>query len=693
MREGITDRIGSGLTDIGLTSFFSPLSRMASYSTGKMSPNLIPGPGELIRAWYSRQLTDSKLWEYLRYHAIDWRNEANTGPEEARIWHDIIELGRPQAGLSEWQRWWRQNQVTTDQLTDRIAREGLSSRPYNRLIMTDYENLDLGTVLQSLTRGLIDEDQARQFLFAMGFTRTTDQDLILSLVEGPQLVESLTLRNREQITDQQLDTYLKWRGIRGQTERDLLASLRFEIPGPSDLTRFAVRHVFEPSIAAKFGFADEMPLDYVEWHKKQGLGQEFTITDPVTGEQAVINWAMANWWAHWVWPAPTQAYSMVQRLRATGGPNGGPRDPSGLVFTQTDLGYLLRGNDYPPHWRPYLQAISYRVITRGETEQLYKNGTIDKQEAIEQLQDQGNTKANAELIATGISNEVSWEQIRALRARQLMKVQSAYQRGILSHDDTAVAVWKLTLPNLAMVNWANQLNADQQLQQALADQYVIAMLDTIDAQQKQILANQAITSIKQAFLRLEITYDQAGQLLTAAGVNAVRAGEYQQLWLLQLQTRGKELSASQVVRFYERGLINGAVATARLQIVGYSLSDAQLILADAAVTIQAKSAAQAKQQAKDQNAKIKAQQAIVKAQQAQVKQSQALLAKHSGPAAMKRYLKRGLITESLASERLAILGWPADDIKRFVDDALHTGTEPITTAPQAPQAAPDFNIT
>src|SRR5438309_8728118 len=87
----------------------------------------------------------------------------------------------------------------------------------------------------------------------------------------PEAIESAVLRNRELLSDTAYDGALRQLGFTQPNERQLVSQLRFEVPGPSDLVRFAVRHVFEPELIKEFGYNEEYRPILDAFHHAQGV--------------------------------------------------------------------------------------------------------------------------------------------------------------------------------------------------------------------------------------------------------------------------------------------------------------------------------------------------------------------------------------------------------------------------------------
>jgi len=127
---------------------------------------------------------------------------------------------------------------------------------------------------------------------------------------------------------------------------ELYKELSNVIPPVSDIITMAVREVFTPAIAARFGQYEDFPDPLEEWAGKKGLSRE---------------WAERYWAAHWSLPSATQGFQMLHRG----------------VIDQDDLNMLLRAQDVMPFWRDKLTQIAYRPLTRVDVRRMYKENVLD----------------------------------------------------------------------------------------------------------------------------------------------------------------------------------------------------------------------------------------------------------------------------------------------------------------------------
>jgi len=205
-------------------------------------------------------------------------------------------------------------------------------------------------IIKDISRGDIHPDRAQQYLDAI-LTKPATQDIV-----------TYTLRTDPELTS--LDERLTKIGI----HPDYLAlhkELALVIPPVSDIITMAVREVFSPAIAARFGQYEDFPPELEEWGRKKGLSKE---------------WSERYWAAHWALPSTTQGFEMLHRG----------------VIDQSDLNMLLRAQDVMPYWRDKLTQIAYRPLTRVDVRRMYREGVLDEAGVYEAYLDHGYSEDNAQ---------------------------------------------------------------------------------------------------------------------------------------------------------------------------------------------------------------------------------------------------------------------------------------------------------
>lgn len=152
-----------------------------------------------------------------------------------------------------------------------------------------------------------------------------------------------------------------------QTEIEKLKQSAFFIPPVQDLITMAVREVFTPAVAERFGQFEDFPPQFVDQAAKVGLSEE---------------WALNYWGAHWALPSVQMGFEMLHRR----------------VIVKEELDLLLRSADVMPFWRDKLIAISYQPLTRVDIRRMHKMGVLTNDQVLDAYQDIGYIDTDAQLL-------------------------------------------------------------------------------------------------------------------------------------------------------------------------------------------------------------------------------------------------------------------------------------------------------
>ncbi len=311
--------------------------------------------------------TISEIMRYARYHG---------DPENTR--EKVWEKFSVPADDYEMYEWLTLQVLSTEQIDRLFRREVISEADANNFLkrvgwrdddvnhakelgwlipnpmLLTQGNLQQGVapdeIIKDISRGDIHPDRAQQYLDAI-LTKPATQDIV-----------TYTLRTDPELTS--LDERLTKIGI----HPDYLAlhkELALVIPPVSDIITMAVREVFSPAIAARFGQYEDFPPELEEWGRKKGLSKE---------------WSERYWAAHWALPSTTQGFEMLHRG----------------VIDQSDLNMLLRAQDVMPYWRDKLTQIAYRPLTRVDVRRMYREGVLDEAGVYEAYLDHGYSEDNAQ---------------------------------------------------------------------------------------------------------------------------------------------------------------------------------------------------------------------------------------------------------------------------------------------------------
>lgn len=492
--------------------------------------------------------------------------------------------------------------------------------------------------------------------------------VVYSQQELPTVGELGVLRNRGLLDDARYDQSLRRKGFVSLGVREEVGNLRFELPGPSDLVRFAVRHVFEPELVKYLTYPaerDRGPFLLDIFHQASGInypifsGPLAPTVQMVTGkppEEFVRlyadaglpepTWADAYWWSHWVLPSATQGYEMLFRLRPDRDRRFDPPFAREENFSKADLDLLLRANDYPVFYRDKLAAIAYRIPGIRFLRQLRATEVFDRAAVQELLLRQGYSPGDAAVLAESVErNEVS---ARRRQIEQQAKGQLAkyWELGIIDQGQYI---------DLLVEHGMTQDDAVQ-----------AATLGNLDLTFKRVEGIVRFT--RGQFTKGALSDVEAADHLRQAGIVEPRVSQYIQDWQLELAEKHREISAEKAVQWACKGLISAEQLRNRLVNLGYRESDVNGLVAEAAIcqaNLAARAAARADRDARQTQRALQQQQrnaarAIVEARRQ--------LARHGTPAQLRKWFCQGHVGEGEVYSRLRFLGWPDIDITRLIGD-------------------------
>lgn len=218
-----------------------------------------------------------------------------------------------------------------------------------------------------LNRALIPETEAVNSLLNQGYSLDRAGILLAQRRQIPDIgiVQAWWLRGF--ITTEQAAAFLRDLGYDAESIEHLI-QMSFFIPPVGDLITMAVREVFTPEIAARFGQFEDFPTAFADFARLQGVSDE---------------WARNYWAAHWALPSAQQGFEMFQRK----------------VISRDDLEKLLKALDVMPFWRDKLTQIAYRPIPRVDVRRLHALGVLPTEDLQARYEAFGFAPGDATLMA------------------------------------------------------------------------------------------------------------------------------------------------------------------------------------------------------------------------------------------------------------------------------------------------------
>lgn len=252
---------------------------------------------------------------------------------------------------------------------------------------------------------ILTDDQGREAAAKGGY----QYEKFDTLVEGASLAidveRAISARNRGLIDDYRFEEALQRSGIRS-SDIDIVTKFLDVLPPLQDIITMAVREVFNKDVADQFQLFSDLPEEFVNEARKQGLTEE---------------WAKRYWGAHWRLPSANQGFEMFHR---------------GFIDEET-LKTLLRALDVSPFWRDKLLSIAYQPITRVDIRRFFKLGLMTRDEVVKRHMDIGYSPNDSEFMAdfveayTGIDEEDEDIDVKTLSMSQIKRL---FNLGTITHD-------------------------------------------------------------------------------------------------------------------------------------------------------------------------------------------------------------------------------------------------------------------
>jgi hypothetical protein len=294
----------------------------------------------------------------------------------------------------------------TGEIRSALQRQGFASDQIDMMFLAAYRLHDVGTIRDLFYRGEMLDSEVNTQLLKLGFTEARIKDL-----------------------------------------RKTWAI----IPPVQDIIRMAVREVFTPEIAEKFGQFENLPGAYVEWAKRQGLSEE---------------WAKNYWAAHWELPSLSMGYEMLHR---------------GVIDDAT-LDLLLRAQDVMPYWREKLKEISYNVYTRVDLRRMHAMGVVSDADLIRNYQDQGYDQVRAEKMAEFTIRYNAQDKLQI----SLAQIIKAYRNQMITRAEAHDFLLRLKLKeetiefHLAQADFEENLEVQTLVIDAVKTRYTNNLMDEVD---------------------------------------------------------------------------------------------------------------------------------------------------------------------------------------------------------------------
>lgn len=375
-----------------------------------------------------------------------------------------------------------------------------------------------------------------------GFTdRGDDTQIGYALQLRLQPLDFVRLFFRGKLTRVQCHEALTSVGMTDPVERDALIDLAAFVPTPADLIPLMVRDAFDDALARKYNYDHEFDQKYTA--EAEAIGKANGLEKRT---------AQLFWRSHWKNPSPSQLYECLHRLRANS------TDPAARAqaITVQDVQTFLAVDDVQPWWIDKLIATSYRPMRLVELRNGWIEGSFTRDQVLSGLQDTGLSETNAKLVMR------HWDDLKGKRFA----------------NDTGLANAKKA------VRWFLDFHISEDQLKAYLQEFgwpSDKILSTVAAAKEQRVIERREKLSKRLVKRYAVGDFGPGDLAAALvriGYDTDRAAAIAVTAEQDLQTRGKEIPASMLCRWYGRGFLDAETYLVRLVRVGYSPADAVRIV-------------------------------------------------------------------------------------------------------------------
>lgn len=465
--------------------------------------------------------------------------------------------------------------------------------------------------------------------------------------------EMFTLYNRGFWKDEELTSEIRRSHSIDKPDAEDLATLAKLIPPPSELTRFLVRHVWEPDIRQVLGLDDEYDRvkKAIPWFNAVGMYDNMSI--PGDGNTDPVDWIKAEWAVHWKAMSPEQAFVAHQRLRPGAENRWKDIAPNASAFTDDILNKTLRMDDYVPKMRDWLTAISYRIIGIRQLKILYEKDIIDRQEVTEIWKDQGYQSRDAlrltEMLDAQKKDDKDKETERNNNKKYSKfrtKILDAYREGSVDRTTAETALAST----------------------GLKDEVINGEISSVNIDVNRRLIQQFIKMVKDEFMLGGSSPTETVASLVAGGVSSERANQYVILWQRQLGRPRRTAQAEKLIDWFAHGYLSTQELSRRLSILGFSNGDILVYNAEASRKLDENVARIEAAQARTIRQQIEATEKMLRQARADRRSAQAQMRTYSGLVQMRKWFIDGEIEEPEVRDRMTFLDIPTEDQDRYIFD-------------------------
>lgn len=529
----------------GINTAISPLWRLAEYAANKKFPTTIADmnaaidlarrkeidhdklikrglyfgyPETEVEFLYEAQKTHASLQDNIAWHRFMTGDDGvleilqthyDINADDFAIWDWLT---RPLFGVQDIQAMFVRGLQTVDETTYQLKRLGWGQTSIDRQLDLAYAMPTPTIMIQAGLQAGLEREAIKEQMGWAGVHPEWRDDYLNAVLTKPGPQDLIRYRLREDPNLENLSTDLGKIGIHPDY-LDVFRKLAYPIPPLGDLVTMAVRYVFTPEIANRFGLYEEFPDELAHFAAMNGTTDE---------------WARRYWASHWTLPSPAQGLDMLHRG----------------IITMDDLAILMREQNIAPYWRDKLLKAAYTPLNRRDITTMYQLGVLTEEQVNHAYKNVGYDEPTAAQLTETTVKRVMASQT-GFNSRTVM---AAFKNSTIDRGEAY---------NLMSAIGVKQSHISQILDRAETERawtLMNARIDVIANEYRQGLFDAA--TAKERLKDLHVPEDKIVTLLGRWYKETVERPTV--LW-----TRGE------TVQFLQRGIIQEDRAMLELKLLGY----------------------------------------------------------------------------------------------------------------------------
>ena len=394
-------------------------------------------------------------------------------------------------------------------------------------------------IAEATRRGLVTPEQVENTLTRLGYSGTA-QDVIRRMMETlPDFGSLVALRRRGDIDQPTFDANARALGYQSHVAETMYGLSEY-VPQAQDVVQFAVREVFTPEVAERFGQYEDFPIEALPFFERAGVSEAD---------------ARRYWASHWGLPSIQMVFDMYHRRAETG-------------TTLDDVRLLLRAQDVMPFWREKIIQVATAPYTRVDVRRMHKLGILTEQQVEQAYQELGYSDERAHnlmLFTVKANAQESDDALEPFRSGLRSKTLSMYQARTMPEADV-----REVLDNLGYTA--------EQIEAYISEAAFIRAADQADDWR---------ASIQKNYVQGFWTRDAVITKMMDLGFSESEVIDLVTVWDVQRELRvatveeraQRDLTKAEIVAAYREGLLQDTEAREDLHALGYDDDEATMVLA------------------------------------------------------------------------------------------------------------------